>query len=112
MTSEAIGDLFAALGPIRTRAMFGGQGVFREDLMFALVADGEIYLKADVETASLFESAGSQPFSYRGSGRIVRTSYWRLPDAALDDPAKAEAWGRLAVDASSRARSSRRSKRA
>ena len=37
-------------------------------------------------------------------------SYWRLPDAALDDPDEAARWGRLAVDAARRSASPRRKK--
>ena len=43
-------EVFKAFGPIHTRRMFGGHGVFHEGLMFGLVADGVLYLKADTET--------------------------------------------------------------
>ncbi len=111
MDGEAIGDLFASLGPIRTRKMFGGQGIYRDDLMFALEAGGDLYLKADAQTSPLFEAAGSRPFTYRGGGKAVTMGYWQLPSSALDDPERAEEWGRLALAAAARARSSRRPKR-
>jgi len=44
--------------------MFGGQGVFSDDLMFALEAGGELFLKADTETAGAFAAAGSRQFVY------------------------------------------------
>ena len=47
MDPEAICDLFVALGPVRTRRMFGGHGIYAGDLMFALETGGELYLKAD-----------------------------------------------------------------
>jgi DNA transformation protein len=71
--------------------------------MFALEADGELYLKADAATLEVFRAAGSRAFTYDKNGRTARMSYWRLPDAAVDDPDEAARWGRLALDAARRA---------
>lgn len=103
MDSEAIRDLFAGLGPVRIRKMFGGQGVYRDDLMFALEAYGELYLKTDEASAETFRAAGSRPFVYEKDGRRTQMSYWLMPEAALDDPEEAARWGRLALEAASRA---------
>jgi DNA transformation protein len=84
--------------------MFGGAGLYADELMFALGVDDTLYLKADAETRPLFEAAGSDPFTYaRRDGTATLTSYWRLPDAALDDPEEAVRWGRVALDAARRA---------
>jgi DNA transformation protein and related proteins len=100
--SEAIADLFAKLGPVRTRCMFGGQGVYAGELMFALEIDGELFLKVDNATEPAFRAAGSRPFVYDRDGRATTMSYWRLPDAAIDDPEEAARWGCLALDAARR----------
>ena len=97
---EAIRDLFAGLCPVRTRRMFGGQGVYAGDVMFALEANGELYLKADDSVLPAFQAAGSGPFVYEKDGRIARMSYWRLPDEAAR-------WGRLAIAAARRAAAAR-----
>ncbi len=111
MDGTAISDLFCSLGAIRMRKMFGAQGIYLGDVMFALEAGGKLYLKADAGTAPLFEAAGSRPFTYRGGGKAFATSYWGLPDAGVDDPDVAQEWARLALDAAARARSSRPPKR-
>ena len=103
MDSEAIRDLFAALGPVRTRRMFGGQGIYAGELMFALEAGGELYLKADNRNLTAFQAAGSRPFTYEKDGRVAQMSYRRLPDEAIEDPEQAAHWGRSALDAASRA---------
>src|SRR5215208_618131 len=64
--------------------MFGGQGVLFDELMFALEAGGELYLKADETSVGAFRDAGSRQFVYTKDGRPTPMSYWRLPDAALD----------------------------
>jgi DNA transformation protein len=104
-------DLFAGLGPVRVRPMFGGQGIYSGDAMFALEAGGELYLKADGETSAAFEAAGSRPFAYSKDGKTTTMSYWRLPDSALDDPEEATRWGRLAVEAARRAAAKKRKPR-
>ena len=110
MDADSIRDLLAALGPVRVRKMFGGQGVWRDDLMFALEAGGELFLKADDETAKTFAAAGSRQFTYARDGRATAMGYWRLPDAALDDPDEAARWGRLALETARRAAAGKRPK--
>ena len=110
MDADAIRDLFQGLGEVRIRRMFGGQGVFSDELMFALEAGGELYLKADETSVGAFRDAGSRQFVYTKDGRPTPMSYWRLPDAALDDPDEAAGWGRLAVDAARRSAQAKRKK--
>jgi len=103
MGPDAIQDLFQELGPIRTRRMFGGQGIYLHDRMFALEAGGEIYLKTDGVSVERFKAAGSRAFSFEKDGKPQSTSYWLLPSSAADDPGEAALWGRLAIDAATRA---------
>jgi DNA transformation protein and related proteins len=100
--AEAIQDLFQELGPVRVRRMFGGQGVYAGERMFALEAGGELYLKTDAESVPRFKEAGSRPFMYVKDGRATEMSYWSMPDSALDDPAEAARWGRLGIEAAVR----------
>lgn len=111
MDPEAIRDLFAALGPVRTRRMFGGQGIYLGERIFAIEARGEIYLKADATTVERFRAAGSRPFAYAKNGKVATMSYWLLPDTAVDDPDEAVSWARLALEATERSAKPRRSRR-
>jgi len=88
--------------------MFGGRGIYQGDLMFALEAGGELYLKTDAETVGIFRDLGSMPFTFRSrDGRTTVTSYWRLPDAAHDDGREAQRFGAYAIDAARRTKSIR-----
>lgn len=93
-------ELFSGIGQVSARRMFGGAGLYAEGMMFALIADDVIYLKADPALAAALEAEGCGPFIYDGgkSGKAHQMNYWRLPDAALDDPEIAESWGRRALD--------------
>jgi DNA transformation protein and related proteins len=96
-------ELLAPLGPVRTRAMFGGHGVYVDDEFIAVVIDDVLYLKVDDETRARFEGAGSRPFTYDAGERgEVAMSYWSAPDEALDDPAGMRPWALLALAAARR----------
>ena len=47
MDSQFISDLFAPFGPVAVRRMFGGAGLYRDGLMFALEFDGVIVVDRD-----------------------------------------------------------------
>ncbi len=96
-------ELFDGFGPIRTRRMFGGHGVFHDGLMFGLVADNELYLKADAEAAPEFARRGLEPFIYYKKGKPVRLSYYAAPGEIFDDRDEAARWARLAFAAARRA---------
>lgn len=97
-------DLFEPFGPVSTRRMSGGIGVYSHGVMFALVADDTVYMKADRETERSFEQAGSEPFTYEGKGKPVRMSYWRLPEEAYEEPDRLRAWAERALESAQNAR--------
>ena len=104
MRPDDIHDLFSAFGRVTVRRMFGGAGVYAEGIMFALIADDVIYLKADEESAPAFEREALPPFTYATkNGRRGVTSYRRMPDRLYDDPDELVAWTRAAVAAARRA---------
>lgn len=90
-------DLFAPLGGVRFRRMFGGLGVYRDGVMFALVADDVLYLKADESARAAFEAEGCGPFRYEAKGKAVTMSYWRLPERLYDEPEEFREWALAAV---------------
>jgi DNA transformation protein len=99
---EFINDLFAPFGPVTVRRMFGGAGIYREGLMFALVFDGAIFLKVDDASIRDFEREGSRPFVYtraKSPGKIghASLSYWRLPERLYDDPEDLARWAERAL---------------
>ncbi|MCR4266501.1 TfoX/Sxy family protein [Nitratireductor sp. ZSWI3] len=104
MDDDAIRDLFASLGPVTIRRMFGGKGIYHRGVVFALEVGGEILLKADAQTAALFAEAGSRQWVYEGQkGRgPVAMPYWSIPDPAIDDPDEMALWALRAFEAGMR----------
>ena len=107
-----IEELFAGLGPVRIRRMFGGAGVYAGDVMFGLIDDETLYLKADEALKAELRAVGSVGWVYsRAPGKWEETSYWRLPEAALDDPDAAVAWARKSLAVAEAKASLKRPKR-
>ena len=97
-------EQMADFGPVTSRRMFGGAGLYRDGTIFALVVDDTLYLKADGEIRAGFEAEGLQPFTYDTKlGERTITSYWRSPERCLDDPDEMTLWCRKAWGAALRA---------
>lgn len=96
-------DLFAPFARVTTRRMFSGHAVYRDGIVFALALRGGLYLKADRETAPLFDAEGLAPFTYATrAGDKILTSYWRMPDACFDDEHELKRWAAIAWQAALR----------
>jgi DNA transformation protein len=104
MDRERIEELFAGLGPVSIRRMFGGKGIYIDGVIFAVELDGELMLKADAQAAPDFVAAGCRQWTYpnRKSGKPVPMPYWSVPDEALDDPDEMTPWARKALEAARR----------
>ncbi len=76
---------------------------YADGVMFGLIADYTLYLKADEKTRRDFEAEGLGPFVYEGGGRTIAMSYWRIPERLLDDPDEMAAWARTALGVAQRA---------
>jgi len=105
MTEDDIRDLFAGLGPVSIRRMFGGKGIYYDGLIIAVELRGELMLKGDELSAPDLETAGARQWTYVGSrhGKTVSMPYWSVPDGAFDDPDEFTAWARRAYEAALRA---------
>lgn len=86
-------ELFDPVGGVSFRKMSGGLGIFRQGLMFALVADDTLYLKADATTSVAFKAEGCGPFVYDGKDRPIVMQYWRLPERPLRRSRRVPAMG-------------------
>lgn len=90
-------DLFAPFGRIVVRRMFGGEGLFRDGLMFAIVHEDRLYFKTSEESRQAFIAEGAGPLFYKfKNAEGVLTSYYELPDRLYDDPDELAEWARAA----------------
>ena len=100
-------ELLEPLGSVRVKRMFGGHGLYVDELFIAIVADEQLYLKADLTTRPGFEAAGCRPFIYSKATQAVALGYWSAPEEATESPAQMLPWARLAQAAALRARAAK-----
>ena len=95
-------DQLQDLGKVYAKRMFGAHGLYCGSLMFGLIDDDTLYLKADDQNCARFEDQDLGRFTYTAKGREVALSYYQAPPDALDDPAQMLDWARSACDAARR----------
>ncbi|MFN3616403.1 MAG: TfoX/Sxy family DNA transformation protein [Aquabacterium sp.] len=97
-------DLMRAFGSVQARAMFGGHGLYRDGLMFALLLDERLYLKVDDDNQAAFDAHGLRPFTYvTKDGKTGRLRYHEAPPEVFEDPQVMAHWARVAYEAAVRA---------
>lgn len=102
--TEYLQDLLRPLGHIRLRRMFGGYGIYADDLFFALVINEQLYFKVDAQTRVQFEAAGLEEWVYEKNGKPIHMNYFRPPEAVFDEEDELLVWGKLAMAAALRTR--------
>ena len=92
-------DHLSGLGAFEIKRMFGGAGVMADGVMFAILDDDTLWMKADEALSVEMEALGSRRFSMpTKSGKVMTLPYWSLPETAMDDPDEAVIWARRALD--------------
>jgi DNA transformation protein and related proteins len=89
-------DLFSEFGRIALRRMFGGEGIYADDLMFGLVVEDRIYFKVDDTTRATYAGEQCEPFTYMKEGKRTSLSYYAIPDRLYDEPEELAEWARRA----------------
>jgi DNA transformation protein len=101
----AVYDLLGDVPGISSRAMFGGWGIYKDGVIFGIIADGALYFKVDDRNRAYFEEAGSRPFTYEGGNRKpVALPYWLLPEEAMEGGQDLYEWVERSVEAGERGR--------
>ena len=73
-------DLLGYMDNVMFRAMFGGYGIYRLGIMFALVGDGELYFKVGIDQKEKYKELKSRPFTYMKEGKAQELSYYCISE--------------------------------
>ena len=82
-------ERLSAILPIRFRNMFGGVGVYTEELFFALIADDKLYFKVD--------DSNRGDYLARGMAQFMNMPYYAVPADVLEDTGALHGWADKAV---------------
>lgn len=94
--SDYMLELLAGFGRVEAKRMFGGAGLYRDGVMFAILDDDAAFFRVDDALQAEVEAQGSVPWIYsmKSDGSIRSMGYWRMPETAVDDPDEAVALAR------------------
>jgi DNA transformation protein len=93
---EYVLDQLSTLGSVSSRRMFGGAGLYHEDLFFAVVADDVLYFKADDSNRSDYEAAGAEPFRpFPDKDHVMQ--YYEVPVDILENRESLTEWAQKAI---------------
>ena len=92
-------DQLNALPNLRTKAMFGGYGLYQGERFFGILFEGGLYFKTDTKTQPVYVASGMLPFNYEQRGRKVTMRYYGVPPDVLEDRIELAAWADRAIEA-------------
>lgn len=72
--------------------MFGGLGIYLDDLFVALVFDDVLYCKADESNKGDYTAKGMTPFTYTRGNKIQSLQFYELPVEILEDDDSLKKW--------------------
>jgi DNA transformation protein and related proteins len=103
-------EQFEPLGEIRAKAMFGGHGLYCNEVFFALVASGNVFLKVDDVNRPRFEAQGLKAFRPY-EDRPETMQYYEAPPEMFEDPDVLKLWVGGAIAAGVRAQIKKKPKK-
>jgi DNA transformation protein and related proteins len=98
-----IAEAMEPVGVVTWRPMMGGATLYCDGTVFAILADGLLWFKADKLCDAVWDAADCPRFTYEMRGKTGSMNYRRAPDAVYDDADTLRQWGALALDAGRRA---------
>jgi DNA transformation protein len=95
-------EQLADVESVRARAMFGGVGLYADDVFFGIMAADTLYLKVDDSNRALYEAVGMTAFKPY-SDKPMTMPYYQVPVDVIEDRAELAVWARASVRVAARA---------
>lgn len=92
---EYVLEQLAGVGGLTCRSMFGGYGLYRGTVFFAIISDGRLYFKTDAASLHLYTERGMRPF--QPSAKQTLTTYYEVPPEIIEDREQLAEWAAAAV---------------
>ncbi|MDG2003637.1 MAG: TfoX/Sxy family protein [Novosphingobium sp.] len=100
---EWVTEAMEPLGSLSKRNMMGGATLYCDGTIFAIIANDELWFKADAKSDAQWDEAGCPRFTFEMRGKPSSMNYRRAPDDVYDDGDALRRWAELGLDAGRRA---------
>ena len=102
-------DQLSGVDGIRAKAMFGGVGLYAQEVFFGILAADVLFLKVDDTNRCEYEAAGATPFTPYAD-RAMTMPYYNVPIHVLEDAVALGEWAARAIQVAKTARTGKRAK--
>jgi DNA transformation protein and related proteins len=96
---DYVREQLQGLTQLTSRRMFGGAGLYSNDVFFGLIYKDRLYFKTDDVTRPEYEARGGEAFRPRPKLTALKAAYYTVPADVLEDSEELVQWARKAVGA-------------
>lgn len=93
-------DQLGKLPELECRAMFGGYGLYEEEIFFGIIFKGKLYFKTNARSAARYAKLGMMPF--RPNRKQILKNYYEVPVDIIEDSDRLAAWARESLSVAKR----------
>ena len=88
-------DQLRGLEDVEARRMFGGYGLYQDEIFFGIIEKGRLYFKVDEVTVTRYRKHRMKPF--RPNAKQTLKSYYQVPVEILEDADELRKWAEAAI---------------
>lgn len=94
---DFIMDQLAAMPALTSRAMFGGRGLYSEEVFFGIIFKGRLYFKTSEMSRGAYLELGSKPF--KPNEKQTLKNYYEVPVEVFESSKELTKWAEKALKA-------------
>lgn len=101
---QFIEDQLSLIGNVYSHRMFGGHGLYYDDVFFGIIYREQLYFKTDEQTRLVYIDKNMKPFQPR-SDQVLK-NYYEVPPDHLEDQDMLVSLAKEAIDCQKKAKGS------
>ena len=88
-------DQLQELDDVEARWMFGGHGLYQDEIFFGIIPKSRLYFKIDEKTVAEYRKRKMKPF--RPNANQALKTYYEVPVAIIEDGDRLFEWAEAAI---------------
>ncbi len=108
-----IKDAFSGINGITVKSMFGGYGIYKDGIFFAIIDQdkNKLYFKSGEENLEDFKNHNCEQFIYESKkGKDMKMNYYEVPIEIIESKNDLRGWVQKAYEVSVKAKQIKKSK--